>query len=129
MEKVLSQEEISALFSAMSAEDWEQEYAPEEDRSHSVPEGSTPGKVPFGHNAELIAQLIMPLYVPVSGELRGSKLTVHDLLRMSVGDVVSLKDRLADPMVLCVGGIPKFTGRILRRRGKKVFSILGRTSI
>jgi flagellar motor switch protein FliM len=128
MEKVLSQEEISALFSAMSSGDFRRKNIPEGGGVAMDRDGRVSGPVSLGHDTELLAELIMPLQVPVSAELRGSKLTMNDLLRMSVGDVIRLKDRVGDPMVLSVGGIPKFTGRILRRRGKKVFSILGRTT-
>jgi flagellar motor switch protein FliM len=126
MEKVLSQEEISALFSAMSSEGFRQENIPERCGSAIDPEEKVSEQMPFGHDTGLIADLVMPLQIAVSGELRGSNLTINDFLKMSVGDVIRLKNRIGDPMVLCVGGVPKFIGRILRRRGKKVFSISGR---
>jgi flagellar motor switch protein FliM len=128
MEKVLSQEEISALFSGMSSDKRREENAQEEFASPADWEAKAPETMPCDQDAESMAELMMPLRIPMSGELRGFKLTMNALLRISVGDVIRLKDRVGDPMVLCIGGVPKFTGRILRRRGKKVFSILGRTT-
>jgi flagellar motor switch protein FliM len=127
MERVLSQEEISALFSAMSSREGVVEYPPKERPARAVPAENDAEPIPSEQDTDSVTELILSLPIPMSGEFRGSKLTMNDLLRISVGDVIRLKDRVGDPMVLCIGGIPKFTGRILRRRGKKVFSISGRT--
>ena len=153
MEKVLSEEEISALFSAMSSEDRSQENPAERDGPKVVDydfhRGSRvahdqlkvlrhrfdrqgcapPRQIPSRHDADQIAELVKTTHIQLSGEIRGSKLTIDGLLRMSVGDIIELKDSIGDPMVLCVGGIPKFKGKILHRRGKKVFSISGRTAV
>jgi flagellar motor switch protein FliM len=48
---------------------------------------------------------------------------VDDFLKVSVGDVVELSERISDPVFLCVGGIAKFMGRIVQRRGKRAFEI------
>ena len=64
---------------------------------------------------ERIYELMRPVNVPLSGEIRSSKLTVDDLLKISVGDVIQLNERIEDPVLLCVGGVPKFEGRIVQR--------------
>jgi flagellar motor switch protein FliM len=79
-----------------------------------------------GNEAERIYELMKPTSVPLSGEIRGSKLTVDDLLKISVGDVIELNERIGDPVLLCVGGIAKFVGRIVQRRGKKAFEVSDR---
>ncbi len=77
----------------------------------------------LGSDAEKILGLLQPASVPMSGELRDSSLTVEDLLKISVGDVVQLTGRVGDPVLLCIAGVPKFQGRMIARRGKKTFEI------
>ena len=76
-----------------------------------------------GSEAERIYELIKPISIPLSSEIRSSKLTLDDLLKVSVGDVIELKERIGDPVLLCLGGIPKYIGRIIQRRGKKAFEV------
>jgi flagellar motor switch protein FliM len=75
---------------------------------------------------ERILELIKPMPLPLTGELRNSKLTVDELLNVSIGDVIELNKRISDPVVLCVGGLAKFYGRIIQRRGKIAFEIMDR---
>jgi len=77
----------------------------------------------LGSDAERILGLLQSADVPLSGELLDSSLTVEDLLKVSVGDVIQLTKRVGDPMLLCVSGVPKFQGRIITRRGQKAFEI------
>jgi flagellar motor switch protein FliM len=76
--------------------------------------------------AERVLDLIKPMPLPLTGELRNSTLTVDELLNVSIGDVIELNKRIADPVVLCVGGLEKFYGRIIQRRGKMALEILER---
>ncbi len=76
-----------------------------------------------GSDAERILALMSTAIMPLGGELRNGSVTVNDILNVSVGDVIQLNQRLGDQMVLCVGGVPKFLGRVLLKRGKKVFEI------
>jgi flagellar motor switch protein FliM len=76
--------------------------------------------------AERIFELMKLVPIPLSGEIRSSKLTVDDLLKISVGDVIELNEPISDPASLCVGGIAKFLGRIVQRRGKMAFEISSR---
>jgi flagellar motor switch protein FliM len=73
--------------------------------------------------AERLLGMLRTAAMPLSGELRHSLVTVDDLLKVSVGDIIQLNQRVGDPFVLCVGGKPKFQGRVMLRRGKKVFEI------
>jgi flagellar motor switch protein FliM len=72
---------------------------------------------------ERILELIKPVPVALSCEIRRSKVTLEDLLKVGVGDVFELSQRLNDPVYLCVGGIAKFAGRIIQRQGNKAFEI------
>jgi flagellar motor switch protein FliM len=75
------------------------------------------------NEAERVFELMKMVPVPLAGEMRNSKLTVDDLLKVSAGDVIELNERIGDPVFMCVGGIPKFLGRIVVQRGKKAFEI------
>ncbi len=77
----------------------------------------------LGSDAEKILGLIQPASIPMSGELRDSTLTVEDLLKVSIGDVIQLNRRAGDPVLLCVAGVAKFQGRMIARRGKRAFEI------
>jgi len=78
---------------------------------------------PSGSEAERIFELIKPVPVSLSSEIRRCKVTLNDLLKVAAGDVIELNERISDPVYLCVGGIAKFAGRIVQRRGKKAFEI------
>ncbi|MDR1728399.1 MAG: flagellar motor switch protein FliM [Acidobacteriota bacterium] len=70
------------------------------------------------NEAERIMQLITAIPVAVSGEIKDCSLTVNELLKVAAGDVIELDQRIGDPIRVCVGGIEKYMGRIVQRRGK-----------
>lgn len=76
-----------------------------------------------GSDVPRLLALLQPASITLMGELRGSAMTVDDLLKVGEGDVVQLNGRVGDPLVLCVCGVPKFLGRIVVRRGKRAFEI------
>jgi len=85
----------------------------------------------YGNEEKKIMDLMKLVPIPLTSEIRNSILTVDDLLKVSVGDVIELKERIEEPVYLCAGGIPKYRGKIVLRRGKKAFEIienLGRES-
>lgn len=75
---------------------------------------------------EKLYEMVKGVSVPVSSEIRSARLTMDDLLKISVGDVIQLNERIGDPILLCVGGIGKFTGRVVQHRGKKAFEVIDR---
>jgi flagellar motor switch protein FliM len=83
-------------------------------------------KVAVGGVAGVISEFLKPVPLALEGEICSSKLTMNDLLTVSVGDVIELNERIGDPILLCVGGIPKFKGKIIQRRGKRAFEIFDR---
>jgi len=83
----------------------------------------------MGSDAERILTLLQPACVPMSGELRDSSLTVEDLLKISVGDVIQLAKRVGDPILLCIAGVAKFQGRMTTKRGKKSLEIYREYSV
>jgi flagellar motor switch protein FliM len=76
-----------------------------------------------GNEEKRIMELMKQVPIKLSTEILHSKLTLDDLLKVSVGDVIELKERIEDPLYLCAGGIPKYQGRIVLHRGKKAFEI------
>ncbi|MDR0842486.1 MAG: flagellar motor switch protein FliM [Acidobacteriota bacterium] len=70
------------------------------------------------NEAEKVMQLLSGVPVTLSGEIRDCNLTVNELLKVTVGDVIELDHRVCDPICLCVGGVEKYMGRIVQRRGK-----------
>ncbi|MBN2319524.1 MAG: flagellar motor switch protein FliM [Acidobacteria bacterium] len=78
----------------------------------------------YGNEEKRIVDLVKQVPILLTSEIRHSILTVDDLLKVSVGDVIELKERVEAPVYLCAGGIPKYNGRIILRRGKKAFEIL-----
>jgi flagellar motor switch protein FliM len=77
------------------------------------------------NEANKIMELIKLVPITLSGEIMHSKLTVDDLLKISVGDIIEMKERIDDPIYLCAEGIAKYSGRIVLRRGKKAFEVTG----
>ena len=108
MRKVLSQEEIDALFSAMS---------PEDGHCRQTAEPVTARRLE-GRGARL--------RLPLRCGLRGAAVRMEDLLRISVGDTLDLNVASKEPVYLCVGGEARFVGRMVRRQGKRVFEVSAR---
>ncbi len=82
-----------------------------------------------GSEAHRILALLQPAGIRLGGELRDGAMSIDDLLQVSVGDVVQLNARVGDAAVLCVGGVPKFLGRIIVQRGKRAFEISRKLSV
>ncbi len=76
-----------------------------------------------GSEADRIMDLLRSASLKISGEMRSTKVTVDELLNVAVGDVITLDQRLDDSVLLCIGGIPKFKGSIVLKRGKKAFEV------
>jgi flagellar motor switch protein FliM len=83
-------------------------------------------KAAIGNVAGVISELMKPVSLPLEGAIRSSRLTMNELLTISVGDIIELKERIGDPVYLCVGGIPKYMGKIIQWRGKRAFEVSDR---
>ncbi|MCL2877704.1 MAG: flagellar motor switch protein FliM [Acidobacteria bacterium] len=75
---------------------------------------------------EKMLRLVELAPVMLSGEIPNCKMTVGELLKVSVGDVIALNHRVSDPVYMRVGGIVKYRGNIIQRRGNIAFEILDR---
>ena len=77
---------------------------------------------------EKMLRLLETIPLQVSGEILNFKMTVDELLKVSVGDVIHLSHSIYDPISMCVGGVGKYTGKIAQKRGKIAFEVLDRVS-
>ncbi len=131
MEKILSQEEIEALFSAMSSEELRvARSSAQASAALKIAENDQPQNVrrksSKSRGMDGLPEFIRTMSVPLRGEIVNARLTLDDLLKASEGDIIELTERIGDPLSLCVGGIAMFKGRVVQSRGKKAFEILER---
>ena len=59
--------------------------------------------------SKMLENRIKQAELPLIAELGTSNLTIEDFLQMNVGDVVQIDQKIADPLILKVGNLPKFT--------------------
>ena len=59
--------------------------------------------------SKMLENRIKQAELPLIAELGTTNLTIEDFLQMNVGDVVQIDQKIADPLILKVGNIPKFT--------------------
>ncbi len=59
--------------------------------------------------AAIIERRVKQSDLEVIAELGNTEISIEDFLLMQVGDVVQLNQKISQPLVLNVGGIPKFT--------------------
>jgi flagellar motor switch protein FliM len=80
---------------------------------------------PESGNSEIerISDTLRSAPIVLTSEICDDALVVEDLLKISVGDIIQLNHALGDPIHLDVGGVPKFHGRIVARRGRRAFEI------
>ena len=75
---------------------------------------------------EKMMHLVERIPLALSGEIPNCKMTVGELMKVSVGDIIALNHRVSDPITMRVCGIEKFTGNIVQRQGSISFEILDR---
>ena len=78
------------------------------------------------NEGEKMLRLVERIPLTLSGEIPNCKMTVDELLKISIGDVIALNHPVGDPISMRVGGVEKYTGNIVQRRGKIAFEILDR---
>lgn len=76
-----------------------------------------------GREAQRVRETIRSASVSLGAELHDRNLLIEDLLSIGIGDIIQLNRPVGDPVLLCIGGVPKFKGRIVVCRGKKAFEI------
>ena len=78
------------------------------------------------NEAEKMLRLVECVPVALSGEIPNCMMTVGELLKVSVGDIIALNHHVSDPLSMRVGGIVKYRGNIVQQRGHVSFEILDR---
>lgn len=68
-------------------------------------------KEPTPEQAIALQSRLKQAPLPVIAELGKGQMTVSELLHLQVGDVVSLKSKIDDPLIVKVGDVPKFTAQ------------------
>jgi flagellar motor switch protein FliM len=76
-----------------------------------------------GSESEKISTILRSARISLMSEIRDKALVVEDLLHIGVGDVIQLNHAVDDPVQLNIGGVAKYYGRIVARRGKRAFEI------
>ncbi len=82
----------------------------------------TPEKI--RENLEIVKKHMSKTYLPVSAELGKTSITVKELLELKVGDIIRLKSKITDEIIISVAGKKKFAGRPGMVDGKKAVKIL-----
>ena len=97
-------------------------------RSKFDQQWSAPRHKSVENEGEKIKELIERIPLELSGEIPNCKMTVGELLKVSVGDIIELNHRVSEPITMRVCGLEKFTGNIVQRQGSIAFEIANRIS-
>ncbi|QPC46353.1 flagellar motor switch protein FliM [Mangrovibacillus cuniculi] len=76
---------------------------------------------------ELLENKVKKSQVPLVAELGTSEIAIEDFLLLDIGDVIELNQSIDKPLVVKVGGIPKFTGqvgKVKRHMGIQILDVL-----
>lgn len=76
---------------------------------------------------ELLENKVKKSQVPLVAELGTSEIAIEDFLLLDIGDVIELDQAIDKPLVVKVGGIPKFTGqvgKVKRHMGIQILDVL-----
>ena len=77
---------------------------------------------------EKILKLVERIPINLRAEIPNCRMTVGELLKVSIGDVIALNHRISDPITVRVCNIEKYMGNIVQQRGAIAFEILDRIS-
>lgn len=71
-----------------------------------------------------LRQRVESSVIDVKAQLGHSKITVKELLQMEVGDVIKLNQHLKEPIVIGIGGFPKFFAQPGKKRKQMAVQII-----
>ncbi|MGG5252940.1 flagellar motor switch protein FliM [Neobacillus sp. SM06] len=71
-----------------------------------------------------IEKSIQSAEVPISVELGRSDISIHDFLMLDTGDVIELNQGIDQPLMIKIGGIPKFIGQPGKSSKKLAIQVL-----
>lgn len=72
----------------------------------------------------VIEKNIQKASVPIAAELGSSEITISEFLMLDVGDVIELNQPINEPLILTIGGVPKFVGQPGKINKKLAIQIL-----
>jgi flagellar motor switch protein FliM len=76
--------------------------------------------------ARLLMASLKRCPMEAAAEIRGTHLSMDELLQLKTGDLIPLTKRFDAELDLCVDGIPRFVGLVaLNPNGKRVFQVTG----
>ncbi|GLH73845.1 flagellar motor switch protein FliM [Geothrix limicola] len=79
--------------------------------------------------ARLLMASLKRCHMEAAAEIRGTNLSMEEVLQLKVGDLIPLTKRFDAELDLCVDGIPRFMGLVaLNSNGKRVFQVTGSRS-
>ncbi len=71
-----------------------------------------------------IAQALCKSQAPIDAILGRAEITLHDVARLQVGDIITLDRSTRDPVEVQVGGVPKFLAKRGRLREQSAVQLL-----
>ncbi|HJV30714.1 MAG TPA: flagellar motor switch protein FliM [Bacillales bacterium] len=72
----------------------------------------------------IIEKSIQKSTVPITVELGSSEICIQDFLTLDVGDVIELTQLIENPLIMKIGGIPKFVGQPGKANKKLAIQVL-----
>ena len=81
-------------------------------------------KEPTPEQSILLEKRLKKAPLPIIAELGNGKMTVEDFLYLQVGDVISLDRKIADPLIVKIGEVPKFTAQPGHLKNKMAVQII-----
>ncbi|MER3330078.1 MAG: FliM/FliN family flagellar motor switch protein, partial [Candidatus Kapaibacterium sp.] len=84
------------------------------------------GKAKNPNAADNIKKQMEKTFLPVSVELGQSTITVSDLIKLEVGDMIMSTRRINDDIEISISGQKKLTGKIGNVEGKKAVKVTGK---
>jgi len=103
---------LKPITSKLSAQKW---FATGERKSSAITRG-------------MLGSHVNRVQVPCAVRLGTSQLTMHELLNLTVGDILPLDQETGDEMILEVGNVDKFYGHPSISGKKVIFNITGRAA-
>lgn len=76
---------------------------------------------------QMLESRVKQASLPIVAELGTTSISIEDFLVMNVGDVIELDQKIADPLILKVGTLPKFTvqpGKLNKKMAVQVIDLL-----
>lgn len=75
-------------------------------------------------NIEIVKKHMSKTFLPVTVELGRTSISVKELFELQEGDIIKLKNKITDEVIISIAGKKKFAGRPGSLEGKKAVKIL-----